>query len=97
MKLRKEHDGIQLVLANTYDIASEMIDNPNSFGFDDVKTACCGTGYIEMGYMCNRINSFTCSDANKYMFWDAFHPTEKTNSIVADYLFKNYLAQFNDH
>ncbi|GLU23827.1 hypothetical protein SLE2022_398030 [Rubroshorea leprosula] len=96
MKLTKEHDGIQLVLANIYDILSEMIDNPNSFGFEDVETACCGTGYIEMGYMCNRTNLFTCSDANKYMFWDSFHPTQKTNSIVADYLFKNYFSQFND-
>ncbi|GKV17738.1 hypothetical protein SLEP1_g28201 [Rubroshorea leprosula] len=96
MKLQKELDGIQLVLADAYDFVLEMIDNPNSFGFDDVETACCGTGYIEMSYMCNRGSLFTCSDANKYMFWDSFHPTEKTNSIVADYLFKNYLAQFKN-
>lgn len=94
MKLQKEHDGIKLVLSSTYDIAIEIIDNPASYGLQNVDTACCGTGKFEMSFMCNKVNPFTCSDASKYMFWDSFHPTEKTNSIIADYLFKNYLSQF---
>lgn len=63
-------------------------------GFEDVDTACCGTGYFEMGFLCNRLTPFSCKDANKYVFWDAFHPTEKTNQIIADYVVKNFLAQF---
>ncbi|KAF3453392.1 hypothetical protein FNV43_RR03832 [Rhamnella rubrinervis] len=97
--------GLQLVLSNVYDILSEIIQNPISFGkviflfcvpstfancvtrhgFDEAATACCGTGLFEMGYLCNDINPFTCSDASRYVFWDSFHPTEKTNGIVADH------------
>lgn len=63
-------------------------------GFDVSSVACCATGMFEMGYMCNRYNAFTCTDASKYVFWDAFHPTEKTNSIISDHLVKHVLAGF---
>ncbi|XP_008226998.1 PREDICTED: GDSL esterase/lipase At4g26790 [Prunus mume] len=93
-KLSKKLVRIQLVLLNPYDILLEIIQNPATFGFEDAATACCGTGLFEMSYMCNKITPFTCSDANKYVFWDSFHPTEKTNAIIADHVFKNCLAQF---
>lgn len=64
-------------------------------GFEDAATACCGTGLFEMGYLCEKlINPFTCSDASKYVFWDSFHPTEKSNGIIADHVLKTSLAQF---
>ncbi|CAL2254815.1 unnamed protein product [Prunus armeniaca] len=93
-KLSKKLVRIQLVLLNPYDILLEIIQNPATFGFEDAATACCGTGLFEMSYMCNKITPFTCPDANKYVFWDSFHPTEKTNAIIADHVFKNFLAQF---
>lgn len=63
-------------------------------GFEDIAKACCGTGFFEMGYMCSKINPFTCSDVNKYVFWDSFHPTEKTNWIIADHVVRTSLATF---
>lgn len=63
-------------------------------GFENAATACCGTGLFEMGYICDKRNPFTCSDANEYVFWDSFHPTEKTNGIIGDYVLKTSLAQF---
>lgn len=63
-------------------------------GFEDAVTACCGTGFFEMSYLCDNVNPFTCSDANSYVFWDSFHPTEKTNQIVADRVVKTCLAEF---
>ncbi|KAK7276883.1 hypothetical protein RIF29_18029 [Crotalaria pallida] len=86
--------GIRLVLSDTYDILLNIIQNPDSFGFAEARTACCGTGLIEIGYLCDKFNIFTCSDANNYVFWDALHTTEKTNRIVADNLIKKYLAEF---
>ncbi|OMO83565.1 Lipase, GDSL [Corchorus capsularis] len=93
-ELNKELNGIQLVLSNPYDKLLELIQNPSHFGFENAETACCGTGFFEMSYLCDKMNPFTCSDANKYIFWDSFHPTEKTNFIMADYVFKNVLAVF---
>ena len=47
-----------------------------------------------MGYLCDMMNHFTYLDANKYVFWDSFHPTEKTNGIIAEHAVKGSLAQF---
>lgn len=52
-------------------------------GFEVAEVACCATGTFEMSYLCNENNPYTCKDANKYVFWDAFHPTDKTNKILA--------------
>ncbi|XP_073125983.1 GDSL esterase/lipase At4g26790 [Henckelia pumila] len=93
--LNKELSGIQLVLTDPYAILYEMIRNPHSFGFENTAVACCGTGMVEMSYLCNEHNPYTCSDANKYVFWDSFHPTEKTNAIIAEYAVQTSLAVFH--
>jgi len=63
-------------------------------GFDVTSRACCGTGLTEMSYMCEMNIPLTCSDPNKYMFWDAFHPTDKTNQLIAQHVFKIVLHTF---
>ncbi|KAB2613534.1 GDSL esterase/lipase [Pyrus ussuriensis x Pyrus communis] len=92
--LNKELTGIKLVFSNPYDIFMQMIRRPSSYGLEVTAVACCATGMFEMGYACNRNNPFTCTDASKYIFWDSFHPTEKANHIISDYVVKNVLAQF---
>ncbi|CAN1339993.1 GDSL esterase/lipase At4g26790 [Linum perenne] len=92
--LNKNLPAIQAVLSSPYDMVMEMIDNPTRFGFKNAAKACCGTGLFEMSYMCNKRNPFTCSDASEYIFWDSFHPTEKTNKIVADYVVRHFLSRF---
>ncbi|PIA38156.1 hypothetical protein AQUCO_02800066v1 [Aquilegia coerulea] len=92
-KLNKELTGIKILFLNVYNPALQVINNPQAYGFESVAVACCGTGTIEMSYLCNRDNPFTCMDANKYVFWDAVHPTEKLYHIVADHLMKTTLAE----
>ncbi|KAH7533402.1 hypothetical protein FEM48_Zijuj04G0127000 [Ziziphus jujuba var. spinosa] len=92
--LNKELPGIRLVFSNPYYIFMQIIRRPSMYGFSASSVACCATGMFEMGYACNRNNMFTCSDANKYVFWDSFHPTEKTNHIISDYMVKKVLFQF---
>ena len=62
-------------------------------GFENTRKACCGSGFIEFSYMCNRRNPLTCSDASKYVFWDAFHPTESAYEIVAEDILKTSIRQ----
>ncbi|PON91889.1 Lipase [Trema orientale] len=93
-ELKVKLTGASLVYSDPYGILYDMIQNPISFGFEYAAVACCGTGLFEMGYLCDKLSPFTCSDANKYVFWDSFHPTEKTNGIIADHAVKGPLAQF---
>ncbi|XAR55311.1 Triacylglycerol lipase [Bertholletia excelsa] len=93
-ELNEDLPGIKVVLSNPYSILLQIVKNPSSYGFDEAAVACCGTGSFEMGFECNRYSPFTCKDANKFVFWDSFHPTEKTNQIIAEHLLKNALSVF---
>ncbi|GAB2284713.1 hypothetical protein Dimus_019166 [Dionaea muscipula] len=93
-ELNKELKGARVVFSNPYNILLEIIKKPSSFGFESAAVACCATGLFEMSYLCNQNNPFTCSDANKFIFWDSFHPTEKTNSIASTHLLQTSLAKF---
>ncbi|XVF21062.1 hypothetical protein REPUB_Repub12eG0058100 [Reevesia pubescens] len=94
IKQNKEFRGMDMVFSNPYGILLEIIRKPAFYGFEVTGVACCATGMFEMGYACSRANPFTCSDAEKYVFWDSFHPTEKTNRIVANNVVKTALAKF---
>ncbi|PIN09133.1 Triacylglycerol lipase [Handroanthus impetiginosus] len=93
-KLNKEIPGLQLVFSNPYYVLLQIITKPSLYGFEVSQMACCATGMFEMGYACNERNPLTCTNANKFVFWDAFHPTEKTNQIVADHVIKTALYKF---
>ncbi|KAK1353650.1 GDSL esterase/lipase [Heracleum sosnowskyi] len=93
-KLNQELPGVQIISADAYSIFHRIIRRPSLYGFEYSDVACCSTGYYEMSYLCNQFNPYTCEDANKYVFWDAFHPSERTNQILADYVLKHYLHVF---
>ncbi|KAL2466439.1 GDSL esterase/lipase [Abeliophyllum distichum] len=94
MSLNKELPGIQLVLSNPYYIFLQIVKKPSLYGFEVSGVACCATGMFEMGYACARYNPLTCTDASKYVFWDAFHPSEKANYIISDHVVKTALRKF---
>ncbi|CAN6478134.1 unnamed protein product [Victoria cruziana] len=85
-KLNLELPDVRLTLSSPYDVLLEAIQKPSLHGFDVVSLGCCSTGLLEMGYLCNKFSPYTCDDADKYIFWDAFHPTEKMNRIFAHHL-----------
>ncbi|XP_021724555.1 GDSL esterase/lipase At4g26790-like [Chenopodium quinoa] len=93
-QLNKELPGIQVVFSNPYNVLRQMIKRPTIFGMDETSKACCGTGLVEMSYLCVLDSSYSCSNADKYVFWDSFHPTEKTNQVIAQHLFKSVLCKF---
>lgn len=93
-KLNKSLKGLTLVFSPLYDTVMDMINHPSKYGFENVDKGCCGTGMLEMSFMCNKLNPFTCSDADKYLFWDSFHPSQKTAEIVAKIALNTTLAQF---
>ncbi|XP_010067942.2 GDSL esterase/lipase At4g26790 [Eucalyptus grandis] len=90
-RMNRRLPGLRMVLSEPYDLFLQMIKKPSSFGFEVTQRACCATGLYEMSYMCNQQNPFTCADANKYVFWDSFHPTERTNQIISEHLVKELL------
>ncbi|KAL8474247.1 hypothetical protein ACS0TY_030197 [Phlomoides rotata] len=94
MSASGEMPGIKVVFSNPYAVLAQIIKKPSMFGFEVASIACCATGMFEMGYLCDQMNPFTCTDAKKYVFWDSFHPTEKTSQIIVDHLLKTSLRVF---
>ncbi|KAK1317631.1 GDSL esterase/lipase [Acorus calamus] len=93
-KLNVMLPGLRLIYSDVHRVYTEVMRRPASFGMENVENGCCATGLFEMGYTCNRWNPFTCPDADKYLFWDAFHPTEKMNKITSDSFVKYTLPKF---
>ncbi|KAF3557091.1 hypothetical protein F2Q69_00016954 [Brassica cretica] len=67
--------GSKFLYANVYDPVMDMIQNPSKYGFKVTKKGCCGTGYLETGFMCNVISK-TCPNHSDHLFWDSIHPSE---------------------
>lgn len=70
-------EGSKISYIDIYGPLANMTQAHESLGFDVANRGCCGSGYIEATFMCNRI-SYVCSDSSKYVFWDSIHPTEMT-------------------
>ncbi|KAF3785120.1 GDSL esterase/lipase [Nymphaea thermarum] len=72
--------GSVFVYVNTYNIISQVIDEPASFGIEVINVSCC---YVEStkGLTCEEYGS-SCSNRSIYLYYDRVHPTEKVyNSL----------------
>ncbi|CDY36116.1 BnaA08g19320D [Brassica napus] len=89
---KRELDGI-IFYIDVYESFLDMIQNPKKYGFEVADRACCGTGFLEISYMCNSYNPFTCSNSSAYIFWDSYHPTERAYQVMVDKLFDKYFRK----
>ncbi|XP_026418309.1 GDSL esterase/lipase At4g16230-like isoform X1 [Papaver somniferum] len=86
LELNSNLVGSQFLYADIYYIAWDLINNYQTYGFENNDSACCrGLGpYGGLG-LC-RPTSEVCSDRSKYIFWDLAHPSEAVNLLVANRL-----------
>ncbi|PIA57611.1 hypothetical protein AQUCO_00600380v1 [Aquilegia coerulea] len=80
----------QLIYADTYSPVFDLIMNPNSYGFKASNTSCCKVD-TSIGGLCLP-NAKICINRKEYVFWDAFHPTDAANAVIADRLFSTIFA-----
>ncbi|KAK8517796.1 hypothetical protein V6N13_127950 [Hibiscus sabdariffa] len=85
-KLNKNLPGLKVFFADPYELLLELITKPSQYGFEVVDEGCCGTGLLETGILCNRHTPLTCPVADKFVFWDSIHPSQRTNKIISDQL-----------
>ncbi|XP_066375537.1 GDSL esterase/lipase At4g26790-like [Miscanthus floridulus] len=74
---------LKVAYIDVYKNMLDLITNPSTLGLENVEEGCCATGKVEMSYLCNDKSPHTCGDADKYFFWDSFHPTQKVNQFFA--------------
>uniref|UniRef100_A0ACD5Y3G0 Uncharacterized protein n=1 Tax=Avena sativa TaxID=4498 RepID=A0ACD5Y3G0_AVESA len=86
--------GSQVVYTDVYDVPYHIIANPSGYGFENAAQGCCRTGLYETSVLCGVDEAFTCQDADKYVFFDSVHPSEKTYRILADKIVRSTLQVF---
>ncbi|KAF8775849.1 hypothetical protein HU200_004242 [Digitaria exilis] len=67
---------------DTYTTIHEATVDPKAYGLSEISRGCCGSGVIEVGQTCR--GRRTCGDPSSYLYWDAVHPTERTNQHIAN-------------
>uniref|UniRef100_J3MVS1 Uncharacterized protein n=2 Tax=Oryza brachyantha TaxID=4533 RepID=J3MVS1_ORYBR len=83
-KLNWELPGAKIEHVDQYSLLSDIIAKPWEYGFENSMQGCCGTGYVETGILCALDDALACDNADKYVFFDAVHPSERTYKIIAD-------------
>ncbi|GMP88082.1 hypothetical protein CsSME_00040192 [Camellia sinensis var. sinensis] len=81
-----------------------MIDTKGHLfpGFKEGMNACCGTGPFRGLFTCGGTNKVTdyqlCDNADDYVWWDSFHPTERIHEQFAKALWDgplDYVGPYN--
>ncbi|XP_008237341.1 PREDICTED: GDSL esterase/lipase At4g16230-like [Prunus mume] len=83
--LKRSMPDFNFALVNTYNIMTNIIQNPASTGFEDTSNPCCKvTSQIQggNGVLCDR-GGKTSSNRTRNVFFDGLHPTEALNFQIA--------------
>ncbi|XP_042509631.1 GDSL esterase/lipase EXL3-like [Macadamia integrifolia] len=92
--LEKKLPQSKMLFVDIFKPLLDIIQNPLSYGFDEVREGCCGTGKLEVSILCNDLVPVTCPDDSKYLFWDSYHPTESGYRVLTTIIIKQYLNQY---
>ncbi|XP_037411529.1 GDSL esterase/lipase At1g33811-like [Triticum dicoccoides] len=80
--------GANLVFLNAVNSGKDLAANAAAYGFTVLDRGCCGVGRNNGQITCLPMQR-PCDDRTKYIFWDAFHPTEAANRIIANKVFSS--------
>ncbi|XP_054799493.1 GDSL esterase/lipase At5g37690 isoform X2 [Prosopis cineraria] len=80
----------KLAFADTYPLVLDLINNPSAYGFKVSNTSCCNVD-TSIGGLCLP-NSKLCRNRRDYVFWDAFHPSDAANVVLADKFFSSLFS-----
>lgn len=83
-ELNSQLPAVKITFVDTYSSVKKLIENPRKYGFKYSDTPCCNVD-TSFGQLCLP-NSNLCQNREKYVFWDAFHPTDAANLIIASEL-----------
>ncbi|KAM7279364.1 hypothetical protein ACFE04_006498 [Oxalis oulophora] len=84
----------RFVFIDVYNPLLDLINKPQNYGFKISDRGCCGTGLIEVLFLCNQKTATVCPDVSNHVFWDSFHPTELAYKTLVRALLKKYLSNF---
>ncbi|XP_022156042.1 GDSL esterase/lipase At5g55050-like [Momordica charantia] len=88
-RLEMELPGFAYSYGDVYALISHVMETPSKYGFIEIEAACCGLGHLNAVVPCIPMASL-CPNRSDHLFWDPFHPSQKVNRIVVDYMFDGF-------
>ncbi|KAD5960656.1 hypothetical protein E3N88_12128 [Mikania micrantha] len=80
----------QLTFVDTYQDVLDLVDSPSNYGFKVSNASCCNVD-TAVGGLCLS-NASVCKNRKEYVFWDAFHPSDAANAVLAERFFSKMFA-----
>ncbi|KAK9164636.1 hypothetical protein Syun_005538 [Stephania yunnanensis] len=84
--LSSELTGMKYALGNVYHMMMNYLNNPSPSGPTELRCACCGGGKLNAEKQCDA-KATVCKNRDKYLFWDAFHPSQAAATIPVETLY----------
>ncbi|PIN15790.1 Triacylglycerol lipase [Handroanthus impetiginosus] len=81
-ELNNKYNGSIFSYGNTFGAFLDILNNAKNYGFSVTDRGCCGIGRNRGQITCLPF-SMPCANRSQYIFWDAFHPTQAVNQILA--------------
>ncbi|KFK41537.1 hypothetical protein AALP_AA2G142100 [Arabis alpina] len=97
-KIPTKFPGAKAVFGSVDGITHTFQTYPSRFGFKDVSNACCGEGKLGGTMQCGKESYNICNNSNEFLFWDFYHPTERTYQLISKAFWdgnKNQIRPFN--
>ncbi|KAH7662047.1 GDSL lipase/esterase protein [Dioscorea alata] len=85
-EMQSKHVDINYSFFNAYRVFTQYINDPRTYGFNNVTVACCGMGFLRGEILCNPSASY-CSNRTEYLFWDGWHQTEAATKLLVNTAF----------
>lgn len=80
--LNENLPGAKFIYLDVYRMFVDILANPTQYGFSVIDRGCCGIGRNRGQISCLPLQA-PCARRDQYVFWDAFHPTEAVNILLA--------------
>ncbi|KAK4390820.1 GDSL esterase/lipase EXL3 [Sesamum angolense] len=88
--INRQFPDARVVDIDIYNYFLDLIKNPQKYGFKIANKGCCGTGTVEVTFLCK----YACPNVSEYIFWDSFHPTERTYRLIVHRILEQYMNYF---
>ncbi|KAM7498899.1 hypothetical protein LguiA_023313 [Lonicera macranthoides] len=85
-QFKSELNGFYYTYFDTYSVFTNFIEKPATYGFTEVKAACCGLGNLKAQLPCVPVSTY-CPNRSDHLFWDLYHPTERASRMFVDTIF----------
>ncbi|KAF7847303.1 hypothetical protein BT93_L3104 [Corymbia citriodora subsp. variegata] len=100
-KLEKRLQGFEYSFFDFYTSGSKRIQYPSKYGFKEAENACCGSGPYRANTTCGGKRGekeySLCRHPEKYVFFDAFHPSDRANLQSAQLMWNGSLSVIRPH